>query len=150
MGFELQLASASEVKWDVIIAQVLLVVVPLEGRDGLKVGEDIRSSILEGFVGYKLPASLVELRHVYGLPSLDLPLHHHLMNDSLLEEALGLYDILLHALVLDEFLPDLIGRERPSLMKELGDPEVGTISHKLVGDNVKDLTGLLLHFVIII
>jgi len=72
------------------------------------------------------------------------------MNDSLLEEALGLYDVLLHALVLDEFLPDLVCGERPSLMKELGDPEVSTISHKLVGDNVEDLTGLLLHFVIII
>jgi hypothetical protein len=35
-------------------------------------------------------------------------------------------------------------------MKELGDPEVGTIPHKFIGDNVKDLTGLLLHFVIII
>lgn len=150
MGFELQLTPASEVEWNVIIAQVLFVVVSLEGRDGLKVGEDIRSSILEGFVGHKLPAGLVKLRHVYGLSSLDLPLHHHLMNDALLEEALGLYDILLHALVLDEFLPDLVGRERPSLMKELGDPEVGTISDKLVGDNVEDLTGLLLHFVIII
>ena len=38
MGFELQLAPASEVEWDVIIAQVLFVVEPLEGRNGLKVG----------------------------------------------------------------------------------------------------------------
>lgn len=123
---------------------------PLEGRDGLKVGEDIRRSILEGFVGYKLPAGLIKLWHVYSLPSLDLALHHHLMNDALFEETLGLNDILLHARVLDEFLPYLVGRERPSKMKELGYPEVGTISHKFIGDNVKDLTGLLLHFVIII
>ena len=110
MGFELQLAPASEVEWDVIIAQVLLVVEPLEGRNGLKVGEDIRSSILEGFVGDKLPAGLVKLWHVYGLPSLDLALHRHLMNDALLEETLGFDEILLHALVLDELFPDLVGR----------------------------------------
>ena len=84
----------------------------------------------------ELPASLIELRHVDSLPSLDLTLHLHLMNDALLEEALGFNDILLNALVLDELLPDLVGRERPSLMKELGDPEVGTISHKFLGDNV--------------
>jgi hypothetical protein len=101
-------------------------------------------------VGYKLPAGLVKLWHVDSLPSLDLSLHHHLMNDALLEETLGLNDILLHCRVLDEFLPYLVGRERPSKMKELGDPEVGTIPHKFIGDNVKDLTGLLLHFVIII
>ena len=109
MGFELQLAIASEVEWDVVIAQVLLVVPPLEGRDGLKVCEDIWSSILECFMCDELPASLIELWHVDGLPSLDLTLHLHLMNDALLEEALGLNDILLHALVLDELFPDLIG-----------------------------------------
>ena len=122
MGFELQLAFSSEVEWDVVIAQVLLVVEPIEGRDGLKVGQDIRCRILEGFVRDKLPAGLVKLWHVYGLPSLDLPLHHQLMNDALLEEALGLNDLLLNALILDELLPDLVGRERPSQMKELGDP----------------------------
>jgi len=109
IGFELQLAITSEVEWDVVIAQVLLVVPPLEGRDGLKVCEDIWSSILECFMCDELPASLVELRHVYSLPSLDLTLHLHLMNDALLEETLGLNDILLHALVLDELLPDLVG-----------------------------------------
>ena len=31
------------------------------------------------------------------------------MNDALLEEALGLNDVLLHALVLDELFPDLVG-----------------------------------------
>jgi hypothetical protein len=109
MGFELQLAIASEVEWDVVIAQVLLVVPPLEGRDGLKVCEDIWSSILECFMCDELPASLIELWHVDGLPSLDLTLHLHLMNDALLEEALGLNDVLLHALVLDELFPDLVG-----------------------------------------
>ena len=109
MGFELQLAIASEVEWDVVIAQVLLVVPPLEGRDGLKVCEDIWSSILECFMCDELPASLVELWHVDGLPSLDLTLHLHLINDALLEEALGLNDVLLHALVLDELFPDLVG-----------------------------------------
>ena len=103
------MASASEVERDVVIAQVLLVVPPLEGRDGLNVGEDIRSSILEGFMCDELPASLIELRHVDSLPSLDLTLHLHLMNDALLEEALGFNDILLNALVLDELLPDFVG-----------------------------------------
>jgi hypothetical protein len=66
------------------------------------------------------------------------------MNDALLEETLGLNDILLHARVLDEFLPYLVGREWPSKMKELGDPEVRALSHEFLRDNFYRL----IHFVI--
>ena len=88
----------------------------VDGRDRLQVSEDIRSCILESAMRDQLPSSLVELGQVNGLASCNLALHHHLMKDAFLKEALGLYQVLLDTGILDELFPYLIGGEGTSLV----------------------------------
>jgi hypothetical protein len=63
-----------------------------------------------------LPARLIELWHVDGLSSSDLTLHLHLMQNTFLEEALGLNNFLFDGGILDELLPDLIRGKSASLV----------------------------------
>jgi hypothetical protein len=97
-------------------------------------------------VMHDLPSTSIEAWHVDGLALDQLSLHVHLMKNLLLQEMLRLDCLLLNRGVLHEFLPYFVRGQGPSLVKQLGNPEMCALAHVFISNDINDLSCSFIHF----
>ncbi len=88
LAFKNFLSLKSELKGDIVIAKVCLVVLTIDGGKRLHIGENIWSNISESSVRNDLPASKTVIGHIDRLTLDEFTLRLHLMKNAILQEVL--------------------------------------------------------------